>query len=28
MDDGGGWKYKLANEMKLAGYDIDKNKIS
>ena len=28
MDDAGAWKYKLAGELKLAGYEIDKNKIS
>jgi len=27
MDDAGAWKYKLAGELKLAGYEIDKNKI-
>jgi len=28
MDDAGAWKYKLADEMGLAGYTIDKNRIS
>jgi hypothetical protein len=28
MDDAGAWKYKLAGELKLAGYEIDKNRIS
>jgi predicted nucleotide-binding protein len=28
FDDGGGWKLKLANELKSAGYDIDLNKLT